>query len=258
MEDERLEREREEAEASTTAHGEPLTGWSSRLSTVFRTPTRASATQNGGTNPSSPVTPAASIKNRSRRSSLIQRLRPEMIRRMDDTPRLINPSGHYMENLRPTSPASPEPTASIRENVGSPGVTFVGKDVVSSPTAAQFPTLESVPEARPAPTPLPAISLAELESRLVYLVIVRICSLIVFAGEAVGIEITQILGASPRFHFPNVCSCNPDCCADILTIPQHKAKPPWAAFALPTSVIKARAYQLLRHSLEHRQSSLLC
>jgi hypothetical protein len=146
----------EEARQRTQGRtGHPFTGWSTRLSTVFRaTPSTA---QNGPTNPPSPKGKKDGAKKHSRRASFMKRLRPEMIRRVDDQPKLINPSGHLSEGV--PRPATPPPTP--RSSMGASSTSshlpkITSQNLVTSPQSigvAQPPSLPTVSETRPPPIP---------------------------------------------------------------------------------------------------------
>lgn len=70
---------------------------------------------------------------RARRNSLIKKLRTDMIRRMDDAPKLVNPSGWISEGAAPrTPPASP-----ASEHAGPHFGYFPSQPLVMSPPGGE-------------------------------------------------------------------------------------------------------------------------
>lgn len=93
-------------------------------------------------------------KDKKRRNGVLQKLRPDMIRRMDDAPKLVNPSGWVSENRPPSvkgieisnihvspkpSPSPVESHTSSEEDAAAPK---------SAPTATELTSNKSTPTRR--------------------------------------------------------------------------------------------------------------
>jgi hypothetical protein len=158
---ERLEREERNAEARAT--GRPLTAWTSRLSTAFRTPTRQ---VNDGTDAVELASPGAESvrKRKSRPASIMKKLRPDMIRRTDAAPRLVNPSGWVNDDTR--RPGTPQPTPYSPQSAVSLAP-MLDKELVGSPAPLDVPSLPAIPEAARPSGPVNPVKVDELSDRYV-------------------------------------------------------------------------------------------
>ncbi|KAG5647075.1 hypothetical protein DXG03_001445 [Asterophora parasitica] len=92
--------EKRASETLTNAEKRGLSNWPSRISTFLR----------GGHADISVVTEVTENRQEGeRKKGLIQKLRPDMIRRMDDEPKRINPSGFAVGLKKPQAPTTTEP-----------------------------------------------------------------------------------------------------------------------------------------------------
>lgn len=130
------------ARAAANGHGQTSTSsrWTGRIGTFMQRSTALSVVQEEDATVTQRKEPRKDQK-KEQKKGIIQKLRPDMIRRMDDAPKLVNPSGWISDG-----PAEPLKKAPSAQPSHEPSVAFAEKVAPSLSPSDPFSSRADVPD----------------------------------------------------------------------------------------------------------------